>query len=130
LGALVLFAAYTNDLKFFARQCGRRTLPVFRRRGVDSRSLSNPYVVAGLIFGGLIPYLFGGMSMTAVGRAGGAWWKRFAGSSRPIRASWKARRKPDYARAVDMLTKAAIKEMIVPSLLPVLSPLLSISACC
>ena len=80
-------------------------------------------VIIGLFLGGLIPYLFGAMAMEAVGRAAGrrgAW--RCAASSRRSRASWKAPRSPNTALAVDMLTKAAIKEMIVPSLLPVLVP--------
>tara|TARA_R110002050_G_scaffold48221_6_gene112274 strand:+ start:15259 stop:17412 length:2154 start_codon:yes stop_codon:yes gene_type:complete len=126
LGALVLFAAYSNDLQFFAAKAnaeGSTLYPYFKDMGEISFDLSNPYVVAGLIFGGLIPYLFGGIAMTAVGRAAGSIVEE-------VRAQFKAKpgimagtEKPDYGRAVDILTKAAIKEMIVPSLLPVLAPL-------
>ena len=126
LGALVLFAAYSNDLKFFAAAAnaeGSTLYPYFKDMGTVSFDLSNPYVVAGLIFGGLIPYLFGGMAMTAVGRAAGSIVEE-------VRRQFKAKpgimlgtEKPDYGRAVDILTKAAIKEMVIPSLLPVLAPL-------
>ncbi|MGL4406106.1 MAG: sodium-translocating pyrophosphatase [Notoacmeibacter sp.] len=121
LGALVLFAAYSNDLKYFAANADK--YPYFADMGTVSFDLSNPYVVAGLIFGGLIPYLFGGMAMTAVGRAAGSIVEE-------VRRQFKAKpgimagtEKPDYGRAVDILTKAAIKEMVIPSLLPVLAPL-------
>ncbi|TDH38976.1 sodium-translocating pyrophosphatase [Pseudohoeflea suaedae] len=121
LGALVLFAAYSNDLQFFAANAD--TYPYFADMGDISFSLSNPYVVAGLIFGGLIPYLFGGIAMTAVGRAGGAVVEEVRRQFREKPGIMEGREKPDYGRAVDMLTKAAIKEMIIPSLLPVLAPL-------
>ena len=123
LGALVLFAAYTEDLKFFALNAAEGS--VFHGIQADTLfNLSNPYVVAGLLFGGLLPYLFGGMSMTAVGRAAGSVVEEVRRQFKADKGIMAGKSKPDYARAVDMLTKAAIREMIVPSLLPVLSPLL------
>ncbi|WP_443477811.1 sodium-translocating pyrophosphatase [Novosphingobium aerophilum] len=111
LAGLVLFAAYTNDLREF-----------FPDLNVDF-SLENPYVIVGLLLGALLPYLFGAMGMTAVGRAAGD-------VVVDVREQFKANpgimtyeSKPDYARTVDLVTKAAIKEMIVPSLLPVLAPI-------
>ncbi len=126
LGALVLFAAYSNDLRYFATQAnaeGSTAFPYFKGMGEISFDLSNPYVVAGLIFGGLIPYLFGGIAMTAVGRAAGAIVEEVRKQFREDPGIMKGTSKPNYARAVDLLTKAAIKEMIIPSLLPVLAPL-------
>ncbi|MDN2564950.1 sodium-translocating pyrophosphatase [Aquibium sp. A9E412] len=120
LGALVLFAAYTEDLKYFAANAEPGSF--FEGVSVDF-SLSNPYVVVGLLFGGLLPFLFGGLSMTAVGRAGGAVVEEVRRQFREKPGIMEGKEKPDYGRAVDMLTRAAIKEMIVPSLLPVLSPL-------
>ncbi len=121
LGALVLFAAYSYDLEYFMANSDQ--YPYFADMGDVSFSLSNPYVVAGLIFGGLIPYLFGGIAMTAVGRAAGSIVEEVRRQFRADPGIMAGTSKPDYARAVDLLTKAAIKEMIIPSLLPVLAPL-------
>lgn len=119
LGALVLFAAYNQDLKYFISQAGQGTYFF----GVTPNfSLENPYVVVGLLFGGLLPYLFGAMGMTAVGRAAGAIVEEVRRQFREKPGIMAGTEKPDYSRAVDMLTRAAIKEMIIPSLLPVLSP--------
>jgi K(+)-stimulated pyrophosphate-energized sodium pump len=120
LGALVLFAAYNQDLQFFTRTAAQH--PYFQGIQLDF-SLNNPYVVVGLLFGGLLPYLFGALGMTAVGRAAGAIVEEVRRQFRHKPGIMKGKDKPDYGRAVDMLTKAAIKEMIVPSLLPVLSPI-------
>ncbi len=110
LGALVLFAAYTEDLKLI-----ETIQPNF--------SLENPYVVIGLLVGGLLPYLFASMGMMAVGRAGGAVVEEVRTQFAENPGIMTGETKPDYAKSVDLLTKAAIKEMIVPSILPVLSPI-------
>ncbi len=119
LGALVLFAAYTEDLNFFIANTDK--FPYFEGVTLDF-SLSNPFVVVGLLFGGLLPYLFGAMGMMAVGRAGGAIVEEVRRQFREKPGIMEGTEKPDYKAAVDLLTKAAIKEMMVPSLLPVLSP--------
>jgi K(+)-stimulated pyrophosphate-energized sodium pump len=120
LGALVLFAAYNQDLKYFIAKAQPGTF--FHGVTVDF-SLSNPYVVVGLLFGGLLPYLFGGMAMTAVGRAAGSIVEEVRRQFKEKPGIMTGKDKPDYARAVDILTKAAIREMIIPSMLPVLSPI-------
>src|SRR3569623_2846684 len=120
LGALVLFAAYIQDLKFFVADSAHHAY--FKGVSPDF-SLNSPYVVVGLLFGGLLPYLLGAMGMTAVGRAAGAIVEEVRRKFREKPGIMQGTDKPDYGKAVDLLTKAAIKEMIIPSLLPVLSPI-------
>ena len=118
LGALVLFAAYTEDIKFFSTVAGSKL------EGITVNfDLSNPFVVVGLLIGGMLPYLFGSMGMQAVGRAGGDVVLEVRRQFKKIPGIMKGKAKPDYSKLVDLLTKAAIKEMIIPSLLPVLSPI-------
>jgi len=121
LGALVLFAAYTEDLAFFSANSDEYSY--FEGLGALTFSLSNPYVVAGLLIGGLLPFLFGGIAMTAVGRAAGSIVEEVRRQFREKPGIMEGSERPDYARGVDILTRAAIREMIVPSLLPVLSPI-------
>ena len=120
LGALVLFAVYTQDLNFFIANAAE--MPYFQ--GVDlDFSLSNPFVVVGLLVGGLMPYLFGALAMTAVGRAAGSVVLEVRRQFQEIEGIMEGTGRPDYTRAVDLLTRSAIREMIAPSLLPVLAPL-------
>jgi K(+)-stimulated pyrophosphate-energized sodium pump len=121
LGALVLFAAYTEDLKYFIANSD--TYHYFSGLEVPAFSLADPWVVVGLLFGGLLPFLFGGIAMTAVGRAASAVVEEVRRQFKAMPGIMTGTQKPDYGRAVDMLTKAAIREMVIPSLLPVLSPI-------
>ena len=125
LGALVLFAAYNYDLLHFIAEANKPGSTAFQfYKGVTPDfALTNPYVVVGLLLGGLIPYLFGGMGMTAVGRAAGSVVEEVRRQFKEKPGIMKGTERPDYARAVDLLTKAAIREMVIPSLLPVLSPI-------
>jgi len=118
LGALVLFAAYTEDLKYFAAQ----GTGFFAGLDLPTFSLADPWVVVGLLYGGALPYLFGGISMTAVGRAAASVVEEVRRQFREMPGIMQGTQKPDYARAVDLLTRAAIKEMVVPSILPVFAP--------
>ena len=120
LGALVLFAAYAEDLRYFAAH--PETYPFFEGVTPDY-SLINPYVIVGLFAGGLLPFLFGSMAMQAVGRAASAIVEEVRRQFKEKPGIMEGTEKPDYGRAVNLLTGAAIKEMIVPSLLPILGPL-------
>jgi K(+)-stimulated pyrophosphate-energized sodium pump len=117
LAALVLFGAYTADLREFGGSIGVTT-------DLDTLfSLSNPYVIVGLLLGALLPYLFGALGMTAVGRAGGQVVEEVRGQFRDNPGIMDGSVRPNYARTVDLVTRAAIREMIIPSLLPVLAPI-------
>ncbi len=121
LGALVLFGAYREDLDYFIANSSTYTY----FEGLDINfSLDNPFVIVGLIFGGLLPFLFGALSMTAVGRAASSVVLEVRRQFSENKGIMTGKSKPNYGRTVDLLTKAAIKEMIIPSLLPVLAPII------
>ena len=122
LGALVLFAAYTEDLEHFANDPNSSLY--YEKIGHVTFDLSNPYVVVGLLLGGLLPFLFGAMSMTAVGRAAGSVVVEVRRQFKEIPGIMEGTGQPEYGKCVDILTKSAIREMIIPSMLPVLSPIL------
>ncbi len=118
LGALVLFAAYYKDIEYFSAKDGNALSGM-----VADFSLTNPYVIVGLFVGGLLPYLFGAWAMQSVGRAAGSIVEEVRRQFKADPGIMKGTSRPDYAKAVDLLTGAAIKEMIKPSLLPILAPI-------
>ncbi|MES1157203.1 MAG: sodium-translocating pyrophosphatase [Alphaproteobacteria bacterium] len=126
LGALVLFAAYFEDLRYYVAH--PMEFRFFDDPGLSNIEgifgLNNPFVIVGLFVGGLLPYLFGGWSMTAVGRAAQAVVQEVRRQFKEIPGIMERTAKPDYGKAVDILTRAAIKEMVIPSLLPVLAPVI------
>ncbi len=118
LGALVLFAAYYKDIEYFSAKPGNALSGL-----VADFSLTNPYVIVGLFIGGMLPYLFGAWSMQSVGRAAGSIVEEVRRQFKADPGIMKGTSRPDYAKAVDLLTGAAIKEMIKPSLLPIFAPI-------
>jgi len=121
LGALVLFAAYYKDVEYFASTAAPGSF--FDGLGTLSFSLTDPYVIVGLFVGGMLPYLFGAWAMQSVGRAAGAIVEEVRRQFKADAGIMAGTSRPDYAKAVDLLTGAAIKEMIKPSLLPILAPI-------
>ena len=121
LGALVLFAAYYEDVKYFAGRAEPGSF--FEGLGNLTFSLTDPYVIVGLFIGGMLPYLFGAWAMQSVGRAAGAIVEEVRRQFKADPGIMAGTSRPDYAKAVDLLTGAAIKEMIKPSLLPILAPI-------
>jgi len=121
LGALVLFAAYYKDVEYFAKNAEPGSF--FDGLGSLTFSLTDPYVIVGLFIGGMLPYLFGAWSMQSVGRAAGAIVEEVRRQFKADPGIMKGTSRPDYAKAVDLLTGAAIKEMIKPSLLPIFAPI-------
>ncbi len=121
LGALVLFGAYREDLDYFITNSA--SYPYFEGLEINF-SLDNPFVIVGLIFGGLLPFLFGALSMTAVGRAASSVVLEVRRQFNENKGIMTGKTKPNYGKTVDLLTKSAIKEMIIPSMLPVLAPII------
>lgn len=121
LGALVLFAAYYKDVEYFASKAEPGSF--FDGLGTLTFSLTDPYVIVGLFIGGMLPYLFGAWSMQSVGRAAGAIVEEVRRQFKADPGIMEGTSRPDYAKAVDLLTGAAIKEMIKPSLLPIFAPI-------
>jgi len=122
LGALVLFAAYYKDVEYFASKAEAGSF--FDGLGTLTFSLTDPYVIVGLFIGGMLPYLFGAWSMQSVGRAAGAIVEEVRRQFKADPGIMAGTSRPDYAKAVDLLTGAAIKEMIKPSLLPIFAPII------